>query len=138
MTFDIRAIADDQATVYLRWGMGPADRSNQYSGWNIDDVEIWGMVIPHCPGDFDGDNDVDLADLSQLLGNYGMTSGAQYEDGDLDGDGDVDLSDLAILLAAYGTCDGDPNYNPVADLDGNDCVDLADLAALLANYGTGG
>jgi hypothetical protein len=56
-----------------------------------------------CPGDLDGDNDVDLSDLAQLLGNYGMTSGATYEDGDLDGDGDVDLADLAALLGVYGT-----------------------------------
>ena len=56
-----------------------------------------------CPGDLDGDNDVDLSDLAQLLGHYGMTSGATYEDGDLDGDGDVDLSDLAELLSVYGT-----------------------------------
>jgi hypothetical protein len=56
-----------------------------------------------CPGDLDGDNDVDLADLAQLLGHYGTTSGAAYEDGDLDGDGDVDLSDLAALLGVYGT-----------------------------------
>ncbi len=56
-----------------------------------------------CPGDLDGDLDVDLSDLSQLLGNYGMTGGAQYEDGDLDGDGDVDLGDLSALLAVYGT-----------------------------------
>jgi uncharacterized membrane protein len=58
---------------------------------------------PACPGDLDGDLDVDLADLAQLLGNYGITSGAIYEDGDLDEDGDVDLSDLAGLLGAYGT-----------------------------------
>lgn len=56
-----------------------------------------------CPGDLDGDGDIDLADLSALLANYGMTSGAVYEDGDLDGDGDVDLSDLSALLAVYGT-----------------------------------
>ena len=56
-----------------------------------------------CLGDLDGDNDIDLADLAQLLANYGTTSGATYEDGDLDGDGDVDLSDLAALLAVYGT-----------------------------------
>ncbi len=56
-----------------------------------------------CVGDLDGDSDVDLADLAQLLGNYGTTSGAAYEDGDLDGDGDVDLADLAALLAVYGT-----------------------------------
>jgi len=55
-----------------------------------------------CPGDLDGDNDVDLSDLAQLLGNYGTTSGAAYEQGDLDGDGDVDLADLAALLGVYG------------------------------------
>ena len=58
---------------------------------------------PDCFGDLDGDNDIDLSDLAQLLSNYGMTSGATYEDGDLDEDGDVDLSDLAALLAVYGT-----------------------------------
>jgi hypothetical protein len=57
-------------------------------------------------GDLDFDYDVDLADLAQLLGNYGTVSGAVYEDGDLDGDGDVDLADLAGLLGVYGTsCD---------------------------------
>ncbi|MFQ5805794.1 MAG: hypothetical protein ACE5I3_05020 [Phycisphaerae bacterium] len=56
-----------------------------------------------CPGDLDGDSDVDLADLAQLLSNYGMASGAEYEDGDLDLDGDVDLADLAALLSVYGT-----------------------------------
>ncbi len=55
------------------------------------------------PGDLDFDNDVDLSDLAQLLGNYGMTTGAVYEDGDIDLDGDVDLSDLAALLGVYGS-----------------------------------
>ncbi len=55
------------------------------------------------PGDLDGDLDVDLADLAQMLANYGTTSGAEYHDGDLDGDGDVDLADLAALLAMYDT-----------------------------------
>ncbi|MFQ5805465.1 MAG: agmatine deiminase family protein [Phycisphaerae bacterium] len=106
MIFDISAVADDQPTVYLRWTMGPTDSSNTYPGWNIDDVEIWAVdMAPPCFGDLDGDDDVDLSDLSQLLAHYGMTSGAQYEDGDLDADGDVDLADLAELLAVYGaTC----------------------------------
>lgn len=56
-----------------------------------------------CPGDLDGDCDVDLSDLAQLLANYGTTSEATYWDGDLDGDDDVDLEDLAELLSVYGT-----------------------------------
>jgi len=104
MVFDISAIADDQPTVYVRWGMGPTDDGTTYPGWNIDDVEIWGVDTSEpCVGDLDGDGDVDLADLAILLGHYGMTSGAEYEDGDLDGDGDVDLADLSALLAVYGT-----------------------------------
>ena len=54
------------------------------------------------PGDLDGDCDVDLSDLVQLLANYGTMGGAAYDNGDIDGDGDVDLSDLAALLSDYG------------------------------------
>jgi M6 family metalloprotease-like protein len=43
-TFDVSAIADNQPTVYIRWGMGPTDSSWQYSGWNIDDVKVTGIV----------------------------------------------------------------------------------------------
>ena len=55
-----------------------------------------------CYGDLDGDSQVGLADLAQLLGHYGMISGAVYTDGNLDRDGDVDLADLASLLGLYG------------------------------------
>lgn len=59
-----------------------------------------------CPGDFDLDGDVDLADLAQLLSNYGTPSGATYYMGDMDCDGDIDLSDLAAFLAHFGAnCD---------------------------------
>jgi len=103
VTFDISALADEQPTVYVRWLIGPTDSSNTYPGWNIDDVEIFGIdMSSQLPGDLDGDGDVDLSDLAQLLANYGVTSGATYEMGDIDGDGDVDLSDLAALLANYG------------------------------------
>jgi hypothetical protein len=51
-----------------------------------------------CLGDLDGDSDVDLADLGQLLASFGMDSG-----GDTDGDADTDLADLGEVLASYGT-----------------------------------
>lgn len=74
-----------------------------------------------CFGDLDFDYDIDLADLSQLLSNYGVTGGAVYEDGDLDEDGDVDLSDLSALLSVYGTtC---PTLPPRIELAGNSLDD---------------
>ncbi|MEZ4386804.1 MAG: FlgD immunoglobulin-like domain containing protein [Candidatus Krumholzibacteriia bacterium] len=42
--YDLSAIADHQPTVYLRWVMGTTDSSWQFSGWNLDDVEIRGLV----------------------------------------------------------------------------------------------
>ncbi|MCB1184215.1 trypsin-like peptidase domain-containing protein [bacterium] len=44
--FDISAVADGEATVYVRWTMGTTDSSWYYGGWNIDDIEIWGLPNP--------------------------------------------------------------------------------------------
>jgi len=55
-----------------------------------------------CPGDLDMDGDRDLADLSVLLSNYGLTGGATAEQGDITGDGNIDLEDLSLLLAVFG------------------------------------
>jgi len=49
-----------------------------------------------CPGDLDGDNDVDQSDLGILLASYEINDG-----GDIDGDGDTDQADLGALLANY-------------------------------------
>jgi hypothetical protein len=51
-----------------------------------------------CPWDFDGDGDVDTADLLHLLGCWGQACG------DVDGDGDTDTADLLGLLGAWGDC----------------------------------
>ncbi|MGB2824653.1 MAG: C25 family cysteine peptidase, partial [Phycisphaerae bacterium] len=40
--FDISSVADEQAGVYVRWGMGPTDWSVTYPGWNLDDVTLTG------------------------------------------------------------------------------------------------
>lgn len=55
-----------------------------------------------CQGDLDGNNVVDLSDLTIALGHYGAT-GATYAQGDLTGDGNVDLSDISLMLSLYGT-----------------------------------
>jgi hypothetical protein len=60
-SYDVAAIADGQAEVYVRWGLGTTDGSNSYPGWNIDDVALWGVVDTPA-GDFDGDLDIDKDD----------------------------------------------------------------------------
>jgi hypothetical protein len=47
--YDISDVADGQATVYIRWTMGTTDSSWRFSGWNIDDVEIWGVSACSAP-----------------------------------------------------------------------------------------
>jgi hypothetical protein len=65
--------------------------------------EFGGSDLPPCRGDLDGDRDIDMADLSVLLANYGMSEGAGGAEGDMDCDGDVALADLGALLSRYGT-----------------------------------
>lgn len=45
VSYDISEVADGQATVYLRWTMGSTDDSWRYCGWNVDDVELWGLDV---------------------------------------------------------------------------------------------
>lgn len=40
--YDISSIADWQDTVYVRWGYEIFEGAYPYSGWNIDDIELWG------------------------------------------------------------------------------------------------
>ena len=42
--YDISSIADDQQTVYLRWSYQILSaQAYSYSGWNIDDIQLWGI-----------------------------------------------------------------------------------------------
>ncbi len=73
--YDISAVADGQPTLYLRWTMGTTDGSWLYSGWNIDDVEIWGIdsSAPACEdgfGNMDGVGGVDGNDIQGFLSCY--------------------------------------------------------------------
>jgi hypothetical protein len=41
-SYDISSTADNKSTVYIRFGIGTTDDSVRYSGWNIDDLLIFG------------------------------------------------------------------------------------------------
>jgi thiol-disulfide isomerase/thioredoxin len=59
-------------------------------------VVAWPFGGTDCPGDLDGDGDVDQSDLGILLASYDVDDG-----GDLNGDGETNQQDLGILLANY-------------------------------------
>jgi subtilisin family serine protease len=44
--YDISSVADNEPNVYIRWGYSVASAAFAYSGWNIDDVELNGALIP--------------------------------------------------------------------------------------------
>ena len=97
-TFDISAIVDNQPTVYIRWGMGPTNNNQNYSGWNIDDVELTGLRTPLPPlaGDFEPDCDVDADDLTLLI-YYWLAACGDCGGTDLIADGIVNLNDFQAL-----------------------------------------
>jgi hypothetical protein len=56
-----------------------------------------------CDADLDGDGDVDGADLSVVLGAWGVPT-ADPSPADMNVDGIVDGADLAVVLNAWGAC----------------------------------
>lgn len=94
--FDVSAFADNQATVYIRWGMGATDARWHYSGWNIDDVMLFACDVPELTGDFERDCDVDLNDLSLML-SYWLKPCGDCEDTDLSSDGAVNFEDFGTF-----------------------------------------
>jgi hypothetical protein len=43
--YDISSIADGQSAIQVRWGYQLADEhALEYSGWNIDDIQLWGEM----------------------------------------------------------------------------------------------
>ncbi|MDG2201704.1 MAG: C25 family cysteine peptidase [Phycisphaerales bacterium] len=72
--YDISSQADGEETVYIRFVMGTTDSSWQYSGWNIDNFQIWGVdgdSNPTCPGDIDGSGVVNVNDLLAVIQEWG-------------------------------------------------------------------
>ncbi len=90
----------DLATGTSNGAFGIAD-DGTIVGRGLHNGDLTGFVLVRsCPGDTDGDRDIDLTDLANVLGQFGQ-SGVGLA-GDVDDDGDVDLSDLALVLANFG------------------------------------
>ena len=82
--------------------MGTTDTSVQYTGWNIDDLEISAVVTETpCPADLDGDREIGPSDLGLMLIDFGSCPACP---GDLDGDSEVGPSDVGLALLDFGAC----------------------------------
>ena len=95
-TYDISEFADDQPTVYVRWGMGVTDNKWHYSGWNIDDVRLLAANPVLLGGDFDADCDVDSYDLIVLAMSW-LQDNPLLDIAPEGGDGIINLMELQIL-----------------------------------------
>ena len=95
-TYDISEFADDQPTVYVRWGMGVTDNKWHYSGWNIDDVRLLAANPVLLGGDFDADCDVDSSDLIVLAMSW-LQDNPLLDIAPEGGDGIINLMELQIL-----------------------------------------
>lgn len=100
--------------------------------------------IAHA-ADFDGDGDVDGADVSYFFSTYPSSDGTTFDHrADLDQDGDVDLVDYALLTGDF-TGPSSPAIAEDAitttpgDFDGDGDVDGVDVSYFLSIYpGPGG
>lgn len=63
-----------------------------------DPSQIIDVAVVLCPADLDGNSEVGIDDLLDLLAAWGTPAA------DLDGNGDTDILDLLELLAAWGPC----------------------------------
>ncbi len=95
-SYDVSAFADDQPTVYVRWGMGTTDARWHYSGWNIDDVELLASDPSVLVGDFVQDCQVDSSDLTIMM-NHWLDLCGDCEGTDLNTDGAVSLADFSLF-----------------------------------------
>ena len=106
MEYDISAIADNQQTLQIRWGMGPTSDFGYYPGWYLDDIRVSGAVIP------------------------------QPRVGDFGSDCRVNLYDFATLALAWLSNPGDENWNPICDISipPDDVIDEYDLKVFTNNW----
>ncbi len=99
--FDISTVADGEATVYVRWGMGRTDSRFHYSGWNIDDVVFLGSNGSSVVGDITDYGKVDYRDfaiLSSQWRNSGCVDPGRCNGADIIKDGIVDIYDLLAII----------------------------------------
>lgn len=91
---------DRERFMVTRLTMGGEYASFIRNARNVAPILEVTLVTPPCVGDFNGDGEVNSADLGFLVACWGETN----HDADLNDDGVVDSSDLGIMLGNWGPC----------------------------------
>ncbi|MBX3351312.1 MAG: agmatine deiminase family protein [Phycisphaeraceae bacterium] len=68
-----------------------------------DDSDAVFAILGGCPGDTNGDNLVNFADLNAVLSEFGQTGAPGFSPSDLNNDGAVNFADLNAVLSAFGS-----------------------------------
>ena len=110
-------VADNQRTVWFRWSYQTFNQAYPYSGWNIDDIEIWGrgsVVPPICRGDANCDDGINWRDIDYFVAAMSGeqswrnmfspgTPSCPYDNNDLNDDDTVNWRDIDPLVALMNT-----------------------------------
>jgi hypothetical protein len=105
-SFDLPEAFNYKPAVYIRWGYRIGVGALPFSGWNIDDVEIWAFGHPQTVGDLNCDGNINFLDINPFV---------------------LALVDPAGYAATYPDCD-----RMRADINGDGVVDFADINAFVA------
>ncbi len=106
-TYDVSDQADGASGFRVRWSMGPTDTSTTYPGWNIDDIEIWGVVAhqSNCPFDLDDNGAVGPGDVGVVKNSFGCdVNNPECAALDFDENGAVGPGDVGAVKNAFGPC----------------------------------
>jgi hypothetical protein len=92
------------------------------------------LLVPlgSCPADLDGDGEINVFDLLEVLGAWGECPVGSICWSDLNGDTVVNVQDLLILLGAWGPCGVGGGEIPQTVQDCIDKIGLNDPIALEA------
>ena len=73
-------------------------------------------VLGTTYGDTDLDGDVDIFDITTLIGNFApISSDSSWGQGDFDGDGDTDITDVIQLVVNFSPFGNGTPYTPTGD-----------------------
>lgn len=114
LQIDNTDVDEDQASERMPWDVKNDERIVRY---RAESATLDRGAPEECPGDVDGDGDIDISDLAFLLSHFGETGcvsgGCAKANFDCDEDDSIGLADLSFLLSHFGyVCSPGNNNDP--------------------------